>query len=126
MLCNGHNMRLKSTKQHIVAICVIREQSDVDIEGHRVRKLFSMQFFSVNKRHYSSEIGWIFAPIFDTTCPLDHCTVKCILMSWLDNIASNQFFHDFISTTINCLNSCVSIGTCNWGLHHISPSTMKL
>ena len=47
-------------------------------------------------------------------------------MSWFDNSAPNEFFHNFITATIDSLYSRVSVGAGDGSFHHVTPASMQL
>lgn len=57
---------------------------------------------------------------------MDEKRCSASLICWFNNITSNEFFHDFICPTVDCLDSCICVRPCNGSFHHVTPSTMKL
>lgn len=49
---------------------------------------------------------------------------RCLAVT--DDLSCDQLFHDFVSTTVDRLNSSIHIGFCNRVLPHVAPASMEL
>ena len=58
------------------------------------------------------------------TLTVEMSTVVASFIS--NNLASDEFFHDFIAATVDRLNARVNVRSCNRIFHHVAPATVQL